>query len=232
MNILKLLRNPKLIISSAIFMLFFSCSQYEIRNRSFDYALYESYKNSPVFEKIINKVTSSKFQLKSKSTIELKKEVLRVVNEEVGSDLEFTDEMYELIDYNGEEVLNIAHSKGWISTEDKILINSFNDDYNQQNFNVAIENFEKTTLSMNLSDEEFQKKNSFVNVMKLVEAETTNSSKQLLSKSGSWDCFFAIVGWLISIVGLLACATIILCGFALAGYLIAVRNMWKQCGIL
>jgi len=85
---------------------------------------------------------------------------------------------------------------------------------------------------MNPSDEEFQKKNSFINVMKLVESETIDSSKQLLSKSGSWDCFFAIVGWLISIVGLLACATWILCGLALAGYLIAVRNMWKQCGIL
>jgi hypothetical protein len=42
------LRNPKIIISAAMFMLLFSCTQYEIGNRSFDYAIYNAFKKGEI----------------------------------------------------------------------------------------------------------------------------------------------------------------------------------------
>ena len=52
MNLIKKFRNPYFAISASIFMLFFSCSQYEIRNevieRAVDFSIYDSYKNGEI----------------------------------------------------------------------------------------------------------------------------------------------------------------------------------------
>ncbi|WP_438989388.1 hypothetical protein [Polaribacter sp.] len=234
MNILKTLRNPKLPIYASLFMLFFSCSQYEIRNRAFDYAIFDTYKNNPLFDKIYEKVKADNFKLKANSNLELKKEILKIVNSEVGSELNLSDEILKLSDYDGEEVLEVARNKGWISENDKTLITTFNYDYENNGFDIAIGNFENSVLNMNLAEEEFLQKQNFANAVKLVNSEVNNS--EIINLNGrvsfsakSWGCFFAIVGWLVSIVGLIACATIILCTVALVGYAIAVRNLYNEC---
>lgn len=234
MNILKILRDPKLPFYVGLFMLFFSCSQYEIKNRAFDYAIFNTYKNNPLFDKIYEKVKADSFKLRANSNLELKKGVLKIVNSEVGFELNLSDEILELSDYDSEEVLEIAHNKGWISENDKTLINTFNYDYENNGFNIAIGNFEDSVLDMNLSEEEFLQKQNFANAVKLVNSEINNSEVTNLNERSSfsarsWGCFFAIVGWLASIIGLLACATIILCTISLVGYGIAVRNLYNEC---
>lgn len=228
MNILNKLRKPSLSIILASLVLFVSCSQYEIRNRAFDYAVFETYKNSPVFDKIYERVKADSFKLRADSDLELKKEILNIVNSEVGTELNFSDEIFELLDYNSEEVLGIAHNKGWISENDKTLINTFIFDYENNGFNIAIENFEDNVLDINLSEEEFLQKQSFANIVKLINSEINLNDRSSFSVN-DWDCFFAIIAWLICIVGLFACATIVLCTIALAGYGIAVRNLYIHC---
>lgn len=73
MKILKKLRNPSFSFILASLVLFVSCSQYEIRNRAFDYAVFETYKNSPVFDKIYERVKADSFKLRADSDLELKK---------------------------------------------------------------------------------------------------------------------------------------------------------------
>ena len=94
MNILNKLRKPSLSIILASLVLFVSCSHSEIRNRAFDYAIFETYKNSPVFDKIYERVNADSFKLRADSDLELKKEILNIVNSEVGTELNFSDENF------------------------------------------------------------------------------------------------------------------------------------------
>ena len=233
MNILTILRKPQFAIYASLFMLFFSCSQYEIRNNAFDYAFFNEQKNNKVFDKIYEKVKAINFERRTNSNLEFKKEILEIVNSEVGTDINLSDEILELSDYSGNEVLDIAQNKGWISETDKSLLISFNNDFESENFDTAIENYENSVLSMNLSEEEFVKKNNFANIIKLVNSEINNPNESTVNRemlsSRSWGCFFAIIGWIVAIVGLFACATVILCGVALIGYGIAVRHLFLNC---
>lgn len=232
MNILKIFRSKYISISMAVVFLFVSCKKDDLSiiENTFNYAVYEQYKKSPVFDKIIEKINSKKYQSKSLSSREINRELLEIVNNELGSDLYLSNEVLELANHSGDEILNKANEKGWITDSDVVLVNNFSIDYNEENLETAITNFEQSVINMNLSKFEFEEKNSMANVLKLsFDDESKNLAKTSFLAKGGWDCFFAVVALILTIISLVACATIFLCGVAIAGFTLALRNASKQC---
>ncbi len=233
-SILKIMRNPYLSIFMALTILFVSCEQYttqiqKVENK-FDYTIFNENKDNPVFKEILNKVQNSETVSKSTSSIEKNQNILDIVNNSVGTNLNLPDLALDFTNNSGEEILNIAYENKWITQKDVILIKSLMNDYKFGGFDYAIKNYEKSVLEMNLSAEGFAKKNYFLNVIQLVKYQNVfNNNLHSKSENFPWDCVFAVVGVAAGIAGLIACATVVFCAIALAGYLAAIRNFIKHC---
>ena len=79
---------------------------------------------------------------------------------------------------------------------------------------------------MNISDEEFQKYNTFGNFIKILNDNNPQIFTASVAKAeGPLECLGAIFGLAVAIVGLAACATIFLCWVSYVGFLLAVSAM-------
>jgi|TARA_B100000497_G_C7653826_1_gene393474 hypothetical protein len=86
--------------------------------------------------------------------------------------------------------------------------------------------FESDILTMNISDEEFQKYNTFGNFIKILNDNNPQIFTASVAKAeGPLECLGAILGLAVAIVGLAACATIFLCWVSYVGFLLAVSAM-------
>ena len=77
-------------------------------------------------------------------------------------------------------------------------------------------------------------KNNFLNAVKVIQYQNSMNTKEDLFEEdeGPLDCILAILAVGVSVAGLTACLTVVLCGIAVIGYLIAVRNFIKHCSSL
>jgi len=170
-------------VMAAVF-LFVSCNQYENPNEEvvvnkFDYSVFNEFKNSPIFNNILNDIKLSEIKFNIKSTLNKNGNALKIVNSNLGSDLTLPDSVLKLTDYSAKEILNIGLENKWISQVDVSLIKSFTHDVQSENFDTAVSKYENKVLGMNLSVKEFAKKNAFLNTIKLYNYQNQN----VLSKS-------------------------------------------------
>ncbi len=216
------MRNSNLVIFSSVFMLLFSCSQYEIRNRTFDYALYNAF-NEGGIKLFVDDSNSEK-------SLESTKNLLSKINEHYGTDLQIPDNFIQsFLDKDKETILEISLENGWLNQNDINLNNEFIENINSIGFDSAINLFKNKTLSLNLSEEEFSKKNAFVNIMEITHNENPNLFETNSLDNGGWPCFWAVAWFIIALIGMFSCITWILCGFAAYALMEASDELVEQC---
>ncbi|WP_435414133.1 hypothetical protein [Polaribacter aestuariivivens] len=153
------------------------------------------------------------------------------VNNFYGTDITVPNEFFETFENSDRGLIEkTTVENGWISENDIAIADKIVDDITNKGFDIAMKNLENEILSLNLGEEEFIKKNTFVNLLKIDNEE--NSS--FLNKAHSKDlcylcCLWAGIVLLLSLASLLSCVTWIMCGFAIYGVYTAIDYMFEQC---
>ncbi|NCT10262.1 MAG: hypothetical protein GW772_09330 [Flavobacteriia bacterium] len=227
MIILKILRNPKLAVFAGIFMMLFSCSQYEIGNRTFDYAIYNAFKKG--------EVEIFRLDFKKKSLELSSEQLLKDVNDYYGTDLKIPIELIDLLSNKNksksqETIIEAALKEGWLKQSDIDLADKLFEDIGNKGFDIAIDDCKNEILSMNYTEEEFSKKNIFVNTMEILNDDQPFLFENSTFKNkDTWSCLWAIIVFILAFVSVLACVTWILCGFALYGLALATNDLVDEC---
>lgn len=225
---LKLFRKKSFILIIASLFMSVSCTQHEInRQRMIDNSLYLAYAEDALMKELVNSFGKNDNTLKSSDVIEQSKAVLDSINTEFGTNIVLPDEMHNFANQNSQTILNVSLSNGWITNFDKDLVEQFKVTALSEGLESAESEMETTILNANLTQEEFEIKNTAFNVIKIINNDFQDDLS--VSESGPWDCFFAIISAILAAVSFVLCATIILCGLAVAAYLLAMRNVYKQC---
>lgn len=228
MKVFRKLRKPYISIIMSFLTLFISCEQGTIINEpinQFDYNIFNSYS-----------VNKSNFTLpsfdKAESSIEKGRILLDHINNHYNTDLYYSDEVLMLIDFDHDEILNRAQENNWMSADDVGVTKKFMDDLQNVGFDQAITNYEERILNLNLTPSEFQKHNSFVNYIKIIDASNPElfPSELNVNNRSWWRCGLAIIAFTAATVGLTSCATIAACALAIALHYNASLTLVEQCG--
>lgn len=163
---MKIFKKKPIALSLATLILLASCSQYDVNSteQSFDYSLYEQ-------------VMNTKFQgdySKTQSELENSKEIIKTINNELNITLDLPDEALTLHDYTFNEVQQIGLQKGYFKPYQIPLMNKFVKNLKTLDFETALSLYEMDVLDLNLSNEEFQKQNAFVNIIKAIKYYKTD----------------------------------------------------------
>lgn len=217
MYIFKLLRKPKFSILMASLILFVSCQQYEtnIEKQSFDNKAFETFKNNPYLENVLNSVKNTKS--KSNSVLGKNKQLLNVINTELETNLSIPDEVLSLsTNMDAEEIYSISLENGLLSQKDVELSKELVGLIEANGIEVAINKYENKILSLNLTDEDFAKHNLIINTIKSLNYENPAmfNNTEYQAKFSWWRCSLAAVAMTAAIANMSSCATIIACGVA------------------
>jgi hypothetical protein len=223
---MKFFRNKYLTLIFAFFYFFISCTEQEIRNKSFDYALYDVFKSED-----INIYTNSSTNLLSDE------ELLIDINSHYGTNLV----MPKNISYALENIDNVEDLKTYLISENLLTskdigyLSKFSEDIEINGFKEATLNFEENVLLDNVNNIEFEKYEMFVNSMKItndIEPKIFQNDSDFLTKDPNWGCALAYVLFYFSIIGLIGgCASLIFCIAAWAGFLSAAANVMVKCAV-
>jgi hypothetical protein len=235
MNILKKLRNPIFAIYASIFMLLFSCSQYEIRNEvvesAFNSELYDAFKKGDV--KLFNNNTNNKNSLENtKNFLENNKKILSEINEHYGTEIQIPDNFFHVfLDGNESEIIETSLKNGWLNQDDINLFDELIRNINNNGFESAIGVFKNQTLELNLSDKEFSKKNTFVNILEIIHDENPSLFETDFQRESGprGQCAYATILFIGAVLGIASCATWIMCAFAVIGLYAATDYMTDSC---
>lgn len=189
---------------------------------TFDYTIFNTLKQNSDLDNLLD-ILSDK-EVGDMEAEEKSYSILETVNLYYGTDIEFPNEFHQISDSSAEQILNVSETKGWVNQVDIDLINQFEEDMRNSDFNTAIANYENTVLSLKLDNEEFAKKNYVANSLKTL----NHHNPEILSRVDS--CFGAIIGLIAASAGILLCASVLACGFAIVGYTVAYANYMDQCG--
>jgi len=166
---------------------------------------------------------------------------LNIVNSKVDNKLNLPDAALELAELSSKEILSLSLKNKWMTLEDVTLTKSFLSDFKNNGIDLAILNFEKRVLEMNLSKEEFSKKNLFINTVMVMKYKNPNAfykdfetNKNLLSKSSAEDegilgCVLASIVLVGATIALGSCVTLFLCGLALFSWGYSFNNWMNKC---
>jgi len=109
-------------------------------------------------------------------------------------------------------------------------------DLSTKGFDKAVSNYEKTTLDMSLSSVEFNKKNTFLNIVKSMNYANPNLFKSdLLDSSinrvgcGWCKCAAATVALVVATAGLASCLTVVACGLSIVLVYAASNGVAAAC---
>ena len=126
----------------------------------------------------------------------------------------------------------------YLNNTDEMLINQFNTDIIQYGFENAKYNLQNTILSLNLSDEQFNKYNNFINILMLLNNYDPNILIEGLNAGSitgrNAACGESIVAYSLATIGLAGCVVTgpfapIVCGAAIASKVLAFRAMLRDC---
>jgi hypothetical protein len=226
MNILKFFRKPSLILASSIGFLIFSCTQYDMTRRGFDYALYEAFKESNTH--LINFSLDSKLQSDGKNfNLQTSLDLLDRINAAYGSELSVPDNVLKAMTTitNEEDIKNFVVSQGLVNNQQIYDLENFVNNLETYDFDFAMEKFEDEVISRSISPEDLRKYDDFASTLKIINEETpifVQNSGDTLSKgnislnnnktTGPISCLVAYLLWILSLIGFIAgCATVFLC---------------------
>ena len=227
MSPLQYLRKSSLIILVSTFYFFISCSQYEIRNRSFDYALYKAFKlqNIEIYKKNAKKTTDNQSS----------QEALDDINAHYGTNLVLPDNIsYALVNIdNVEDLKNYLIAENLLTQEDYEYLADFSEQVKISDFEEGILSYEESVLSENLAVENINQHELFANSMKItndIEPTLFQENSDYMSR-GPWTCALAYFLFFWAVVSLIGgCATLIFCVAAWIGFLSAWSFVLIECG--
>lgn len=216
--------------------LFVSCSQYdtpevEVVNK-FDYSAFDEFSKTNSYINVKKTIKNNKKNTESKSTLETNKFILKVVNDEMDTNLFYPDLALKLNDfnkYNVDDIFKIAKENKWMNEEDIILTNSIISDIESLGFEKAVKNFEEKVLKMSLTQQKFTEKNNFINSLKSINYENPNLFAKTLNSKSWLKCAAASVAFTAAFVGLSGCATIVACGLAVVLFYAASNSFAANC---
>lgn len=246
---MKSLRKPYISIFLASLILFVSCTKNQdnidniMEQQSFDYSVYHDNRNTNI--DFISGFSNQSIESNNRDSFI---EVLGLINDEfeTGEFLNNLDEKYFTLNQAQSTPYQVRSNKNvdinsHLNETDINLIEDFNKDIKSLSFSEALTNFEKNVLQLNLNDNEFRKYNKLANVFLIIEnsfpgmlandAKNFENSFRIMLKDEEKDedCGWAIASYTLATVGLSACASVVLCPFAIAAKIIAFRNMVSAC---
>lgn len=235
MNILNTLRKPYFAIFFSSLLLFISCSDTSSNineERKFNYTTFKAFKG------LEYKVSISEKVLLTHNSIEKYEKINQQINEELGSDIYFNDldnsYLTNVITKSNVE----SFSNEYLNQTDLDLIQNLKGDIVNLGFDDAIKKFENNVMTLNLIETEFNKYNTFANVLKLLKEQEPNifdNINQNYVTRVSSNCGDAILSYSLATLALAACgasgpAAPLLCGIAIANKIRTFRNMIQACG--
>jgi hypothetical protein len=237
-TIMQTFRKPYLAVIMSSLILFISCSEGATPDikRSFNYESFNLYKNSNHYKNVMESL--SKLDLSKSTYVEQKRIIVDEVNDELNTDLELSDIALSLsVDMEPEQIYSVGLSNNWIKQQDVDLSEQFGDDLEAFGFDIAVSNYENTVLNLNLSDEEFARKNAFVNIIKIIHDENpsmfpngdSSVERANLQTRSWWRCALAATALVASTASLVSCATIGGCILAMALVYNASLAVAEQC---
>ena len=228
MKILNKFRKPSLSIFLASLVLFVSCEQHRLLNEStheFDYSMFEEYKNNEQIQNLINKIQNNNINKTSNV------DILNLINGELDYELNLPSEFLELsLNDDPDYIYEVALQNQWLSESDIELSQKFANDIVSMGFENAISNYENDILALDLTEEEFNKHNTFLNLVKGVEYNNDEFFKNFNESRGPWRCLISAITFLYSYYSLGSCVLIIPCALAFTGFIAASLNFADQCG--
>jgi hypothetical protein len=127
-------------------------------------------------------------------------------------------------------MIDEALKEGWLERSDVDLANRLVEDFDNKGFETTINNYKSEIISSNYSQEEFDKQNTFVNIMEVMhEDQPALFENSKLQAKGFWSCLWAIIVFILAYASVLACVTWVLCGFALYGLALATNDLVDEC---
>jgi len=162
---------------------------------------------------------------------EISQDILKKINTELGSNLNYPDLALDLINYDRDKILNISLKQEWLNQKDIDINNLFLNDLQIHDFNYALTNFENTVLKLNLSKEEFEKFNTFANLVKSVNYQYPNlfDLQNTQQARGFWACAGATLALAAATAGLSSCLTVVACVGAFLLHVVAATNFANKC---
>lgn len=158
-------------------------------------------------------------------------EILNKTNIVLGTSLFYPELGLDLIDYNREEIFEIALRQGYINKKDIELNNILFNNLKVYDFDLALSNYEEAVINLKLSNEKFNQLNTFVNIIKSFNYKYPSLFKIQNAEvaRGGWACVGAIFALAVATAGLSSCATIVACGAAILLHLIALDSVARKC---
>lgn len=220
-------------------ILFPSCVQEKgddfFEKHEFNYSEFEFFKSNLSFVDNLRMPS----ELNPSEKVVFSKNLLNEINNNFGTDVKFPDFAFELINKDREQILETSLKQGWIDLEEVELNNMFLEDLQALGFDLAIKNYENKVLNLDLTKEEFLKKNMFINLMKSLEFdnpelfppisdEFLNLNSRISCDSG-WRCAGSIVALTAATASLASCATVLACGGAVMLHIIAIDSAAISC---
>lgn len=229
---MKYFRKPYVSIFLSFTILFFSCTQYDIQSqkikRVIDYSLFEYLKTNSHQHYIphnqhndYNRTTYDDIYIN-----ELLSSILDEINLNNNTNLTLQSNLPNLFEMSDSDIYTFA--KNQIPDISFSIIDEFLVNLNDNTFEKALTIFEERVENSNFSDREFETYSSFANIISYVNDTYPNIFE--ISDRSSTSCAIAIAGVILAGLGvILGCATIILCGIAVAGFLISIISMLDAC---
>lgn len=230
-KIRKFLKPTSMIMACLI--LFVSCEQYDqdlnLKQQAFDYNVFQEFKNSNHLKSVLKTLEST---LKNtNSTEEMNREILSTVNDEMGTSLTIPDKALTIsAEMDADDIYDISLSEGWLSEQDIVLIEEFSEDIQVNGLDIALENYENQILPLNLPDNQFDKHNAFVNIIKSLDHENPELLDFRSQHRSWWRCGLAVVALAAAIASVGSCVTVVACGVAGALIINAGYAVADQCG--
>ena len=155
-----------LFILSLILVFVSSCKNDELlsESRLFNYATYNAYKSMNL-NVPLSKAKGSSTSRTTQDLVSYYEDVIVDVNNYFDSQLTLTSLDYDYINNIALDQSTAEVELSYLNNTDEMLINQFNTDIIQYGFENAKYNLQNTILSLNLSDEQFNKYNNFNTVL-------------------------------------------------------------------
>lgn len=222
------LKKTQLALFFAIGFFMFSCSQYDLKNnKQFDYKSYEYYlNNSP-------DISTSVFSRNSSNIDELKQVVIDL-NIKNNTNVVFPEIIYEMASMSLEDLEKEALANNFLNANDFIYIKSLVDDLKEESLDTAIKNLETLLNNSNVDEVTFNKYNTVVNTLKIIDSETDflNFESYNITEYSNRSilrCIAATIAWISALYSVLACATVILCPVVIGLSIYATVTVVEEC---
>ena len=229
-----ILRKPIIALFLSLVMLLFSCEQYESFNLSdpqkFDYSIYGEFisdSDNQFILEIIKSFDEPLYKGKNQNNVEF----LSLINERFNTDLSYPEEFINIYKNDYSEIPDILIENGWINEMDLNQIDAFINNVLTFGFEIALIKFEETVLNSNYDDKQFRIKNNFANSIKALNyysPELFELKIDQISRYGS-GCFKAAIALIAASAALAACLTVIACGLAVTGWILAYDAYVNNC---